>query len=224
MKIFIVGLFPETLSSALEISILGRSVKNGSITPVFIKLSDYSIRPTRRVDDRVYGGGSGTLLQCEPIALAIDEILESSAEKPEIFVMSPGWEMWLQASAQEVANSGKDIIILCGHYEWIDERVIEYYNMRRISIGDYILTGGESAALIIIDSIARLVPGVIKDTSHQEESFSESFDGKIEYPHYTRPEVWRDMSVPNVLLSWDHRSIAEWRSDSLRSRDTNEER
>ncbi|MCA9377836.1 hypothetical protein KC711_02880 [Candidatus Peregrinibacteria bacterium] len=90
MKIFIVGLFPETLSSALETSILGRSVKNGSITPVFIKLSDYSIRPTRRVDDRVYGGGSGTLLQCEPIALAIDEILESSAEKPEIFVMSPG--------------------------------------------------------------------------------------------------------------------------------------
>lgn len=224
MKIFIVGLFPETLSSALETSILGRSVKNGSITPVFIRLSDYSVRSTRRVDDRVYGGGSGTLLQCEPIALALDEILEGYVERPEIFVMSPGGEIWIQSSAQEAVNNGKDIVILCGHYEGIDERVMQYYAMRRISIGDYILTGWESAALIVIDSIARLVPGVIKDISHQEESFSEAFDGKIEYPHYTRPEVWRGMRVPDILLSWDHRLIAEWRSDSLQSRDTNKER
>lgn len=223
MKIFIVGLFPETLSSALETSILGRSVKNGSITPVFIKLSDYSVRPTRRVDDRIYGGGGGTLLQCEPIALALDEILEGYSERPEILVMSPGGERWIQSSAQKIADTNKDIVIVCGHYEGIDERVMEYYAMRRVSIGDYILTWGESAALILIDSIARLLPGVIKDVSHQEESFSASFDGKIEYPHYTRPEVWRNMSVPDVLLSGDHSSIASWRSQSLRLRDDNEE-
>lgn len=140
MKIFIVGLFPETLTSALETSILGRSVKNGSITPVFVKLSDYSVRSTRRVDDRVYGGGNGTLLQCEPIALAIDDILDKSPEKPEIFVMSPGGERWVQSSAQNIATNKKDIIIICGHYEGIDERVIDYYHMRRVSIGDYILT------------------------------------------------------------------------------------
>ncbi len=140
MKIFIVGLFPETLSSALDTSILGRSVKNGSITPVFIKLSDYSVRPTRRVDDRIYGGGGGTLLQCEPIALALDEILEGYSERPEILVMSPGGERWMQSSAQKIADTNKDIVIVCGHYEGIDERVMEYYAMRRVSIGDYILT------------------------------------------------------------------------------------
>ncbi len=224
MKIFIVGLFPETLTSALETSILGRSVKNGSITPVFVKLSDYSVRPTRRVDDRVYGGGNGTLLQCEPIALAIDNILEKSSERPEIFVMSPGGERWVQSSAQNIATNKKDIIIICGHYEGIDERVIDHYHMRRVSIGDYILTWGETAALVLIDSIARLIPWVIKDASHEEESFSESFDGKMEYPHYTRPEIWRDMRVPDVLLSGNHNSIATWRLQSLRSREISDER
>lgn len=214
MKVHIVALFPETLESALSTSILGRIVQNGLLEPVFYPLADYSVRPTRRVDDRVYGGGRGTLLQCEPIARVIDEIfgLYTGADKPQVWVMAPEREIWSHAAAEAAATSGKDIILVCGHYEGIDDRVIEYYAMRRVCIGPYILTGGETAALVILDSIARLIPGGIHSESASEESFSEELSGGIEYPHYTRPDEWRGRRVPDTLLSGDHTDIDTWRS------------
>lgn len=213
MKVHIVALFPETLESALSTSILGRIVQNGLLEPVFYPLADYSVRPTRRVDDRLYGGGRGTLLQCEPIARVIDEIyaLYSQVDRPEVWVMAPDTEVWSHASAEAAAHAQRDLILVCGHYEGIDARVIEYYDMRRICIGPYILTGGETAALVVLDSIARLIPGGIHSESASEESFSEELSGGIEYPHYTRPSEWRGQRVPEVLISGDHAKVGQWR-------------
>lgn len=213
MKVHIVALFPETLRSALSTSILGRIIQSGLLEPVFYPLADYSVRPTRRVDDRLYGGGRGTLLQCEPIARVIDEIyaLYPERDRPEVWVMAPDREVWSHVAAEAAATSGRDIILVCGHYEGIDARVIEHYEMRRICIGPYILTGGETAALVVIDSIARLIPGGIHDESASEESFSLDLSGGIEYPHYTRPSEWRDRRVPEALISGDHAKVVQWR-------------
>lgn len=201
MKIDILTLFPEMFAPLKE-SIIKRAVEDNKVEINIINIRDFAIPPHFKCDDEPFGGGAGMVMMCEPIFKAIESI---QTENSKIFYMSPRGRVYNQAIANEMKNYSH-IILLCGHYEGVDQRVIDYFNIEEISIGDYVLTGGELASMVIADSIIRLIPGVIKEQSAEEESFSNNL---LEYNQYTRPANFRGMQVPEVLLSGHHKKISE---------------
>lgn len=207
MRIDIVTLFPEMCETVLHESIIGRARKNNLITLYCHNIRDYTLNKHRRVDDYPYGGGQGMIIGPEPIARCFDSIIAQTGEKPHFVYMSPQGERFSQEKAKEYSKLN-NLVILCGHYEGIDERIIEEYIDEEISIGDFVLTGGELPALCIADAVARMIPGVLsEDICFEDESH---YSGVLEHPQYTRPPVWRGREVPQVLLSGHHANIKKW--------------
>ena len=217
MNYHVLTLFPEMVQQGLNTSIIGRAMDKGLITIDAINIRDYSKDKHKRVDDYPYGGGAGMVMQAEPVYLAYKDVQEriksaqsseQSQGKPRVVYVTPQGQLFNQKLAEELAKED-DLIILCGHYEGIDERVLEMIVTDYISIGDYVLTGGELPAMVMIDAISRLIPGVLNnDSSVQFESLQ---DNLLEYPQYTRPEIFMDRKVPDVLLSGHHANIEKWR-------------
>jgi len=210
MKIFVITLFPEVLAPYLEASIMKKASSLGLAQFTLVPLRPFGLGSYKQVDDAPYGGGAGMLLRPEPIFDAVDSIVAQEGNKPKTILLAPTGKLFNQAKAQEFSKLDS-MILICGHYEGIDERVRLALADEEISIGDYVLTGGELAALAVVDAAVRLIPGVLPPESTQNESFSE---GLLEHPHYTRPAIFRDLPVPPVLLSGDHAAIAKWRKDN----------
>ncbi len=213
MNFHILTLFPEMVLQGLNTSIIGRAVDKGYISIEAVNIRDYTLDKHGKVDDYTYGGGAGMLMQAQPVydaCMAVqDRIMAGNgASKARVIYVTPQGKTFHQELAQELARE-EDLIFLCGHYEGIDERVLEEVVTDEISIGDYVLTGGELPAMVMIDAIARLVPGVLHNT---DSAVTESFyDGLLEYPQYSRPEIWHDKRVPPVLLCGDHAKVDAWR-------------
>jgi tRNA (guanine37-N1)-methyltransferase len=191
--------------------------ENGFFEPVFYNLGDFSTQAQHRVDDKPYGGGAGALIQIEPIYNTINSIQEKTGEIRKIYLW-PRWERLRQPKIEQLSQELQDeeCIILCGHYEGVDHRVFEIFEFEQYSIGDFVVSSGEIATMVFLDAIVRLIPGVVgNDESLLEESFSEALDGKPEYPQYTRPADFMGYKVPEILLSGDHKKIAEWRKDQI---------
>ena len=204
MKITILTLFPE-MFEPLRLSIIGRAVEKGRLGIDIVNIRDYSEDRHFKCDDYPFGGGAGMVMMPQPIASAI-EAVDPNHSARRIY-MSPKGTTFTQQKAFELAGY-EHILLLCGHYEGVDQRVIDMFIDEEISIGDYVLTGGELPAMVVCDTVARYVDGVLSDGSLVDESFA---DGALEYPQYTRPAVFRGVSVPEVLLSGNHRKVAEWR-------------
>ncbi len=199
----------------LNSSIIGRAIQKELLTIEAINIRDYAQNKHNRVDDYPYGGGAGMLMQAEPIYQAYQEIADKSKKKPRVVYLSPQGKTFNQDMAIEYAKE-EELVLLCGHYEGIDERVLEEIVTDYVSIGDYVLTGGELPAMVMVDAMARFVPGVLHNESSAEfESFQ---DGLLEYPHYTRPEEWRGKKVPEVLMSGHHANIETWRHEQSKLR------
>lgn len=213
MRIDILTLFPEMCERVLDESIIGRARKKGIIQVNCHNIRDYTADRHRHVDDMPYGGGQGMLMKPEPIADCFDAVAGQCSERPLFIYMSPKGRVFNQKIAREL-TSCENICLLCGHYEGIDQRIIDSMIDMEISVGDYVLTGGELPALIVTDAVCRMVPGVLAgDVCFEDESH---YKGLLEYPQYTRPPEWRGMSVPEELLSGHHANIAKWkRSQSL---------
>ncbi len=208
MNFHVLTLFPEMINDGLNHSIISRAVENNLISLNAINIRDYTKSKHKKVDDYPYGGGAGLVMQAEPIYNAFMSIKDKIDENTKVIYMSPKGRVFNQKIAAELAEE-KDIVILCGHYEGVDQRIIDEIVTDEISIGDYILTGGELSAMVIIDSVSRLLPEVLgKAESFMDESFS---NGLLEYPQYTRPPVFLDREVPEILLSGNHGKINEWR-------------
>ena len=213
MNFYIMTLFPEMIESALDTSITGRAIQKGIITAKAVNIRDYADNKHHSVDDYPYGGGAGMLMQAQPVYDCAEAIKASIAEKngdakPRLIFMTPQGRRFDQDLAEQLSRE-EDLIFLCGHYEGIDERVLEEIVTDEVSLGDFVLTGGELPALVMIDAISRLVPGVLgSGDSASGDSFQ---NGLLEYPQYSRPAVWRGRSVPEVLLSGDHKKVYEWR-------------
>lgn len=212
MNFHILTLFPEMVMQGLHTSILGRAVEREHISIEAVNIRDYTLDKHGKVDDYTYGGGAGMLMQAQPVFDAwqavADGIAARGASPGRVIYVTPQGKTFHQKMAQELAAE-EDLIFLCGHYEGIDERVLEEIVTDEVSIGDYVLTGGELPAMVMIDAIARLVPGVLHNT---DSAVTESFyDGLLEYPQYSRPEVWHDRRVPPILLSGDHAKVDAWR-------------
>ena len=203
MKIDILTLFPEMFAPLKE-SIIKRAVEDGKIEINITNIRDFAAPPHYRCDDMPFGGGAGMVMLCEPLFKSIEAVKK---ENSKIFYMSPRGKVFNQGLAREMSKL-EHIVLLCGHYEGIDQRVIDYFNIEELSIGDYVLTGGELPAMVVADSIIRLIPGVIRVESTLDESFSENL---LEYNQYTRPAEFRGMNVPEVLLSGHHKNIEDWR-------------
>lgn len=210
MRIDLFTLFPDMCETVMAESIVGRARKKGALQVCCHQIRDYAYDKHSRVDDCPFGGGMGMLLMAEPIAECIDDLVRHLGKKPHIVYMSPQGTVLTQQKMNELAEH-ENLAILCGHYEGIDERIIDRYVDEQISAGDYVLTGGELPALILADGVSRLIPGVLSDdVCFEEESH---FSGLLEYPHYTRPANWRGMQVPEVLLSGHHANIDKWRRE-----------
>lgn len=210
MRIDIATLFPEMCEAVLGESIVGRARKAGKIEIHCHQIRDYSTDKHRRVDDTPYGGGMGMVMQAEPIYRCFLAVTEDFAEKPHTIYMSPKGSVFTQQRAIELSKL-PNLFIICGHYEGVDQRVIDKIVDEEISIGDYVLTGGELPAMAVTDAVARMCDGVLAS----EECFREEshFSGLLEYPHYTRPEVWEGERVPEVLLTGHHKNIEAFRHD-----------
>lgn len=209
MKIDIMTLFPEMCEKVLSESIIGRAMKAGIIDIKCTNIRDFAGNKHNRVDDAPYGGGKGMIMQADPIYNCYQSLCDDN-NKPYLIYMSPKGKTFTQKDALRLSKLDH-IILLCGHYEGVDQRVIDEIVDEEISIGDYVLTGGELPALVVADAVARMIPGVLaEDICFMEESH---FDGLLEYPHYTRPEVWHGVSVPDVLLSGHHKNIEQWRKE-----------
>ena len=208
MKFYILTLFPEIFDYMTKQSIIGRAQTGGYISVEALNIRDYTKDKHRHVDDYPYGGGAGMVMQAEPICEAYDALCERVGKRLRLIYMSPQGKVFNQKTAKELAVS-EEIVLLCGHYEGIDERAIEITQAESISVGDYVLTGGELPALTVIDCVSRMVPGVLSSSSTDFESFEKDL---LEYPQYTRPEVYRGLHVPEVLLSGHHKNISEWRT------------
>ncbi|MDR1003039.1 MAG: tRNA (guanosine(37)-N1)-methyltransferase TrmD [Oscillospiraceae bacterium] len=210
MRIDILTLFPEMCEAVLGGSIIGRAVKSGIVEVHCHNIRDYTDSRHRRVDDYPYGGGPGMLMSAEPIAAAFEAVCGEAGERPLFIYMSPQGEVFSQEKAVSLSKE-QNICLLCGHYEGVDERVIEEMVDMEISCGDYVLTGGELPALIVTDAVCRMIPGVLSaaDCYEQESHMS----GLLEYPQYTRPAVWRGRAVPDVLLSGHEANILRWRRE-----------
>ncbi len=217
MRFHVMTLFPEMIMGAVSTSILGRAIEKEIISVDAINIRDYTTNKHNRVDDYTYGGGAGMLIQAQPVYDCHKAVTEEIAKKypdavkkPRVVYMTPQGSVFTQEMAKEMAAED-DIIFLCGHYEGIDERVLEEIVDEYVSIGDYVLTGGELPALVCMDSIARMVPGVLgNEISGETESFD---DGLLEYPQYSRPEEWMGKKVPEVLMSGHHANIEKWRHE-----------
>lgn len=210
MKIDILTLFPEMCNSVLNESIIGRARKKGLIDIECHQIRDYTYDKHKRVDDTVYGPGMGMLMKAEPIARCFESICEKRKKRPKFIYMSPQGKPLTQNKVKELAKE-KNISILCGHYEGVDERLIEKYIDEQISIGDFVVTGGELPALILTDAISRIIPGVLSNPECFEEE--SHYNGLLEYPQYTKPAIWRNQPVPEVLLSGHHENIKKWRME-----------
>lgn len=210
MKFDVLTLFPDMFSLVLGDSIIGRAKKAGLIETNFINIRDFSKNKHKKTDDYPYSGGGGMLMMPEPIYDAYLSTITDEDKKPYVIYMSPQGKTFNQEKAKELSKKDH-IVILCGHYEGVDQRVLDLIVDEEISIGDFVLTGGEIPAMAITDAIARMLPGVLSD----EECFSEEshFAGLLEYPHYTRPAVWHDREVPEILLSGHHANIKKWRRE-----------
>ncbi len=237
MHFYIMTLFPEMVMQGLNTSIIGRAMDKGILSIDAVNIRDYAFNKHNSVDDYPYGGGAGMLMQAEPVYQAykaVEEMLISrrgnvcqeeripdreeenprETKKPRVIYLSPQGRTFNQGMAAELAKE-QELIFLCGHYEGIDERVVEEIVTDYVSIGDYILTGGELPAMIMVDAISRLVPGVLhNDVSAEFESFQ---DNLLEYPQYSRPEIWHDKRVPEILLSGHHGNIEKWRREGRQS-------
>lgn len=206
---YVLTLFPEMIEGTLSHSITGRAIKEGIINVEAVNIRDFTMDKHRHVDDYPYGGGAGMVMQPQPIYDAYKSIADK-AGKARVLYMSPQGRRFDQKMAEELSKEDS-LILLCGHYEGVDERVIEEIVTDEVSIGDFVLTGGELAAITIIDTVSRLVPGVLnKEESYENESFS---DGLLEYPQYTRPPEFMGRKVPDVLLSGHHANIDKWRRE-----------
>jgi tRNA (guanine37-N1)-methyltransferase len=214
MKIDILTLFPNMFEGVFNESILKRAQEKNAVSINVINFRQFSDNKHQTVDDYPYGGGAGMVLKPQPIFDAVDHLKQKSVSNPRIILLCPQGERYTQKNAEELAQE-EHLIFICGHYEGYDERIRQYLVTDEISIGDYVLTGGELAAMVITDSVVRLLPGVLgNEDSPVKDSFS---SGLLEHPHYTRPAEFRGMKVPEVLLSGDHQRIEEWREkESLR--------
>ena len=209
MKVTVITLFPEMFENATSFGVTARAFKERGHELRLLQLRDFATDKHRTVDDKPYGGGPGMLLKAEPLLAAIDVARSESAPGSKVVYFSPAGERLLQSRLHDLARTENDLILVCGRYEGIDERVIELAVDMELSIGDYVLSGGEIPALALIDGLARLLPGVLGDAmSTKSESF---VDGRLEYPQYTRPEEVAGRRVPTVLLSGDHGAIEAWR-------------
>ncbi len=214
MKISIITLFPDMFSGPFDMSMLKKAQDNNLLELEFIDLRDFGVGPRRQVDDSPYGGGDGMVLRPEPVVEAIEQVLkqsEFSKEETKVILLTPRGDTYIQSAARDLVES-KHLVLICGHYEGFDERIVEFVDLQ-VSIGDYVLTGGEIPAMVLVDSVVRLIPGVLGgERSAIDESFSD--DQTLEHPHYTRPEEFRGQKVPEVLLSGNHQEIAKWRQDN----------
>lgn len=210
MRIDLLTLFDELCERVLSESIIGRAISKKIIDVRCHQIRDYAKDKHKRVDDSPYGGGMGMVMMAEPIAACFEDVCRDLGKKPYLIYMSPQGRVLTQKKVIELSKLS-NIAILCGHYEGIDERVIEEFVDEEISIGDYVLTGGELPALVLIDAVSRMVPGVLSS----EECFKEEshYNGLLEYPQYTKPSNWRGKEVPEVLLSGHHLNIKKWRYD-----------
>ena len=215
MKFTVMTLFPEMVLSGLNTSIIGRAVKAGIISIDAVKIREYTNDKHQHVDDYPYGGGAGMVMQAEPIYRTWDAITTRIGKKPRVVYLTPQGKVFRQSMAAEFAKE-EDLIFLCGHYEGVDERIIDMIVTDQVSIGDYVLTGGELPAMVMIDCISRLVPGVLgNESSASDESFSSNL---LEYPQYTRPEEFMGRKVPEILLSGHHAKIEAWRHEQALER------
>lgn len=224
-------MFPQFFESPLKTGILGKAVEDKKVEVSFYHLVEYKEAPNKRIDDTPFGGGAGMLFRPEPVARAIEAVKEKIAElqSPQpplsrrskslsvlVIHFTPRGKRYTQARAEKISSKYEHVILLCGRYEGIDQRVLDMYVDMEFCIGEAILTGGEYPALFLIDSVTRLLPGILgNEESPEEESFSKQFGRKKEYPHYTRPEEWRGVKVPDVLMSGHHKNISEWRKKQL---------
>ena len=210
MRFHVMTLFPDMVSGGLRTSITGRAIENHIFELNIVNIRDYSKDKHKHVDDYPYGGGAGMVMQPGPVYACYQDIVKDMEKKPRVIYMTPQGKVFSQAIAEELSKE-EELIFLCGHYEGIDERVLEEIVTDELSIGDYVLTGGELPAMVMIDSISRFIPGVLNnDDSAEYESFQ---DGLLEYPQYTRPETFMDKKVPAVLLSGHHGNIEKWRRE-----------
>lgn len=211
MNFYVMTLFPEMIEACMKESITGRAIENGLLSVNAINIRDYTLDKHKKVDDYPYGGGAGMLMAAEPVVRTWEHIKEiTKKEKLRVIYLTPWGKTFTQEAAKELSKE-EDIVFLCGHYEGIDERALDTVATDFYSIGDYVLTGGELPAMVMIDTISRLVPGVLNnDESAIYESFS---DGLLEHPQYTRPEDFRGMKVPEVLLSGHHANVEKWKKE-----------
>ena len=223
MNIHIMTLFPEMVMGGLNTSITGRAISKGILSIEAVNIRDYAFNKHNSVDDYPYGGGAGMLMQAEPVYQCYQAIVDkirtrgsadselcADKKKPRVLYMSPQGKTFTQGMAEDLAQE-EELIFLCGHYEGIDERVLDEIVTDYVSIGDYVLTGGELPAMVMVDAVSRMVPGVLhNDVSAEFESFQ---DNLLEYPQYSRPEIWHEKQVPPVLLSGHHANIEKWRRE-----------
>ncbi len=211
MKFYILTIFPELIQDISKYSIIGRAIKNGLIQVEAVNIRDFSEDKHKKTDDYIFGGGSGMLMTPEPIYNAYNEVLKKlKTEHPRVILTSAAGKQFTQSVARELSKE-EEVVIVCGHYEGVDERIVEKIITDELSIGDYVLTGGELPACVMMDSISRLVEGVLtNEESVVEESFSEDL---LEYPQYTRPQEFLGMKVPEVLLSGNHKEIEVFRKE-----------
>ena len=209
MRIDIITLFPEMCEAVLSESIIGRARESKAVEINCHQLRNYAFDKHRRVDDAPYGGGKGMLMMAEPIALCFEDICEKIGKRPHFVFMSPQGKTLNQTRLKELAEM-ENVCVLCGHYEGVDQRLIDEFVDEQISIGDYVLTGGELPALVFTDSLCRMIKGVLSD----EECFEREshYNGLLEYPQYTRPANWRGREVPAVLLSGHHENVEKWKA------------
>lgn len=215
MRIDILTLFPEVMEPFFAASIIGRAQQNGLVTIRNTNFREFATDRHRSVDDRPFGGGPGMVLMCEPVFAAVEHVEKEHASPPLRILLTPQGVRLSQGTAAELAMA-RGLVVICGHYEGFDERIRVGLGAREISIGDFVLSGGEAAAMVLVDAVVRLIPGVLGDEmSAHDESFSQ---GMLEYPQYTRPREFRGMTVPEVLLSGNHAAIATWRTEQSEAR------
>ena len=210
MNFHVLTLFPEMIMNGLETSILGRAAAKGIVSFEAVNIRDYTLERHGKVDDYPYGGGAGMVMQAEPIYRAYEALVEKIGKKPRVIYMTPQGKTFNQNIAEDLAKE-EDLVFLCGHYEGVDERVLEMIATDYLSAGDYVLTGGELPAMMMMDCISRLVPGVLNNNVSAE--FETFHDNLLEYPQYTRPEVFMGKKVPDILLSGHHANVEKWRRE-----------
>lgn len=211
MKIDIMTLFPEVCEAFLSSSIIGRARNKGILDIKCHQIREFAFDKHKRVDDTPYGGGKGMVMMAEPIFKCFENICDLRGDRPTLIYMTPKGEVFNQKMAIDIKNKYDNIAILCGHYEGVDQRVIDEIVDKQISIGDYVLTGGEIPALVFADAVCRMVPGVLSENvCFEEESH---YKGLLEYPQYTKPAVWHNKKVPDVLISGHHANIEKWKNE-----------